>query len=325
MEKIKTIKPGSTHIFEVQDHQEGQRMDAFIASKFSSYSRNFFGKLINMNLVTLNNKSMIKKSTPLKKNDIITLKFPETKKRNPEFIKKIENLDIKIIYENKHFAILNKPDNLMVHPPHPQSGPVTLVDWILENIDGISHVGIDDRPGIVHRLDKDTTGLIIIPKNNCSHAYFANLFKERKIEKTYLAIVKGHPDKTGEIDLHIARDPYNKTKMTCVTESSMVTKIRSKIRNAKTSYKTIEYFDDFSFVAVKPLTGRTHQIRVHFAKIGHPLLSDPVYGQTSKIIGRQALHAYKLEFEFDKEKISVCQEPPQDFQKAIEYLRKNKS
>jgi len=321
MEKIEIIEPGSIHTFTIEEHEEGQRIDSYIASQFPSYSRSFFEKLLERNQIKLNNKIITKKSILLKPNDTIEVKFPELNKKSPEFTKKLENLNINIIYENKHFAILNKPYDLMVHPPHPQSSAVTLVDWILKNIEDVSHVGFDDRPGIVHRLDKDTSGLIVIPKNNCSHAYFSDLFKERKIQKTYLAIVKSHPYKEGEIDLEIARSPINRNKMTVVTIGNRP-KIQGKIRQAKTLYKVLEYVDDYSLVQAKPVTGRTHQIRVHFAGIKHPLLGDPVYHEKSKIIPRQALHAYRLEFEFEGEKIDVCQEPPQDFQDALKILKK---
>jgi len=323
MEKIEVAKPGSIHIFEVQSQDDGLRLDYFVAKQFPSYSRSFFERLIERERVKLNTKTVNKKSIPIKESDTIEIKFPEIKKETINFKSKLENLDVKIVYKHKHFFILSKPDKLMVHAPHPESTAVTLVDWALANLSNISNVGFDDRPGIVHRLDKDTTGLIIIPRNNCSHAYISNLFKERKIKKTYLAIVKGHPDKEGEIELDIARNPFDKNKMTHVT-SGNISKIRGKIRKAKTSFRVLEYFDEYSLVEAKPVTGRTHQIRVHFAGIGHPILGDPVYNEKSKIISRQALHAHKLEFEFEGEKITATENPPKDFQFAISLIQKNK-
>jgi len=323
MEKIEVVEPGSSHIFKVKEEQDGQRIDFYLSGQFTSYSRSFFEKLLKNDCVKINKKAINKKRTIIKTCDTIEVQFPEIKKKIKELKSELANLDIKIVYQNKHFAVIDKPDNLIVHATHSKNNAITLVDWILKNIDQISHVGIDDRPGIVHRLDKDTTGLIVIPKNNCSHAYFADLFKEKKIQKTYLAIVKGHPEKCGEIDFDIARNPYDKSKMTHVTAKN-VSKIKGKIREAKTLYKVLQYFDEYSLVQVEPKTGRTHQIRVHFAAIGHPLLCDPVYGKKSHIIPRQALHAYKLEFEFEGEKMEITQEPPQDFQKALDYLQKNK-
>ena len=314
---------GSIHKFTVKPEETGQRVDAYIANQFPSYSRSFFEKLIELELVKINNKIVSKKSWPLKENDIIELQFPQAKNRDQE-LDKLKDLDINIIYQNQHFAILNKPANLSAHPSNNNNETITLVDWILANIEQVSNVGFDARPGIVHRLDKDTTGLMIIPKNNCAHAYFADLFKKRKVEKTYLAIVHGHPEKTGEIDVEIARHPKEKTKMTHVN-SSNIARIKGKSRNAKTLYEVLEYYDGFALVSAKPLTGRTHQIRVHFSSIGHPLLGDGVYGKSSKIIARHALHALQLEFEFEGEKMKFQQDPPKDFTDAINLLEQNKS
>lgn len=323
MEKIELETAGSIHKFIVEKDQTGQRLDFFIASHFPSYSRSFFEKLVELELVKINNKVASKKSIPLKENDTIELQFPEEKNRDQE-LDKLKELEINIVFQNQHFAILNKPANLAAHPSNNRNESITLVDWILANIEHVSNIGFDNRPGIVHRLDKDTTGLMIIPKNNCAHGYFTNLFKERKVEKTYLAIVHGHPDQTGEIDYDIARHPRDKIKMTHVT-SSNIARINGKSRNAKTMYEVLQYFEDCALVLAKPLTGRTHQIRVHFTAIGHPLLGDSVYGKKSKIISRHALHAYQLEFEFEGEKMKFEQEPPKDFIDAISFLEQNKS
>ena len=157
-----------------------------------------------------------------------------------------------------------------------------------------NHVGTVDRPGIVHRLDRDTSGLMIIPRTNEAHASMTDMFKDRKIQKTYLAIVMGHPPESGTIDLYVGRHPSMRNKMHHFTA---LTKQASS-RTALTHYEVIQYYDDFSLVKVKPVTGRTHQIRVHFAAIGHPLLADPLYGRKSKLSKRHALHAHQLEFEY---------------------------
>ena len=324
MEQIQLVEPNSIHTFTVKENQEGQRVDAYLSSQFPSYSRSFFERLIEQECVKLNGKPIHKKSTPLKVDDTISIQFPEIKKDPVQVKKDAENLDVKIIHEDPHFLIISKPAGLMVHAPHPDSTDITLVDWLVAKFEDIKNVGYEDRPGIVHRLDKDTSGLLIIPRNNCSHAYFSDLFKERKIKKTYLAIVKGHPDKEGEIDLDIARNPDNRKKMTHVTGGNRP-KIKSKIRQAKTLFKVIEYLDEYSLVEVHLITGRTHQIRVHFTGIKHPLLGDPIYGQKSKIISRHALHAHKLEFEFEGKKFEFQEDAPKDFQQAVIQLRKYKS
>jgi len=323
-EKIQLIEPNSTHIFNVTEQEEGQRLDVFISSRFPSYSRSFFERLIKQNNVTINEKSVSKKSIQVFENDTVVVTFPEIKKNPIETKKNIENIDVQVVLEHPHFLVISKPAGLLVHSPHPQSTDITLVDWLIEKFEDIKKVGSEDRPGIVHRLDKDTSGVIIVPRNNCAHAYFSDLFRERKIQKTYLAIVKGHPDKEGEIDLEIARNPYDRNKMTHVT-SKNVSKIKSKIRKATSFYKVLEYFDEHTLVEVKPVTGRTHQIRVHFSGIGHPLMGDPIYGKKSKIISRHALHAQKLEFTFEGQNFCAQQNEPEDFKKAITLLRKNKS
>lgn len=363
MEEIKLITPGSIFNFEVQSESSGERIDIFLANKFKGYSRSFFEKMLEKEFVSINKKIIFKKSFILKTGDIVTVNFPEEKERTSESekLELIKNLDVKIIFENKHFAIINKPAGLTVHPSGKQiienikeniNNKITLVDWILQNIKEISNIGFNERPGIVHRLDKDTSGLMIIPKNNCAHAIFADLFKERKIKKTYLAIVHGHPDKTGTIDFDIARNPHEKIKMTHVT-SSNISKICGKSRNAVTEYEVVEYFEsyqiysknkfssdysgdysndyskdfssnlsqNFSLVKAYPKTGRTHQIRVHFSSIGHPLLGDAVYGKNSKTISRHALHALEIEFEFEGEKFKFSTEMPKDFIDAINKIK----
>jgi len=324
MERIQLVEPNSKHMFVVKESEEGQRLDLYLSNQFPSYSRSYFGGLIGHNRVKLNEKTVCKKGTPLRPNDKILVTFPKLKK-DPAIIKEgVEKLNIQLVHENPHFLILNKPHNLLVHAPHPQSTAITMVDWLIAKFEEIKHVGYGDKPGIVHRLDKNTTGLLIVTRNNCSHAYFSYLFKERKIKKRYLAIVKGHPEKEGEINLDLARHPTIRNKMTHVT-SGNIPQIRGRIRQSKTIYKVREYFDNCSLVEVYPVTGRTHQIRVHFSAIGHPLIGDPVYGEKSKIIDRQALHANKLEFVFEDETYQFEQNIPDDFQDALCHLQKNKT
>ena len=178
----------------------------------------------------------------------------------------------------------------------------------------ISKVGESERPGIVHRLDKNTSGIMIIPRKDYVHAIFSEMFKDRKIKKTYLAIVEGHPDPKGTIDLPISRHPTEKIKMSHLNPAG---------KDSTTNYSVLEYFEKCSLVELKPTTGRTHQIRVHMAAIGHPLLGDSTYGKESYMIGRHALHANKLEFEYNKELFSFsCDEQPEDFKNALEKLRK---
>ena len=186
-------------------------------------------------------------------------------------------------------------------------------------------VGLTDRPGIVHRLDKDTTGILLLARNNPTHAVLCGMFKDRAMHKTYLALVHGHPPKEGAIELAIARDPHNRKKMTHVdlTDLKRVALISTTKREALTHYRVLEYFENSALVEVKPVTGRTHQIRVHFAALGHPLIGDYVYGIKSKEIGRQALHAHRLLFEYEGKEYQFESPLPHDITTLIEKFRKN--
>lgn len=216
--------------------------------------------------------------------------------------------------------VVNKPSNLVVHPPRVTSKDVTLIDWLVHTFNELEQVGYADRPGIVHRLDKNTSGLMLVARNNCAHALLCDMFKKRTIQKTYLALVTGHPDKEGTIDFAIMRHQTKRNTMMHVRPGSHT---NGKVREACTHYRVLEYFDDCSLVQIKPITGRTHQIRVHFAALGHALVGDYVYGKKSKTIKRQALHAYKLSFKFNGKQYEFCQNPPEDFQNFLEILRNN--
>jgi len=179
--------------------------------------------------------------------------------------------------------VIDKPAGLVVHPA-PGHYSHTLANAILARIPGIES-GETDRPGIVHRMDKDTSGLIIVAKNSAAHMKLADQFKNREITKTYQALVHGHlTPEEGIIEASIGRDPRDRKRMAVVTRG----------REARTEYRVIRYIDNFTLLEVKPKTGRTHQIRVHLAAIGFPIVGDAVYGAKSDYLERQFLHAYKL-------------------------------
>lgn len=322
MENITLIPPNTTHQLTVPKEQEGQRLDLYLKQNFPSYSRTFFQQLINQQLVSINSKKNVKPRTLTKNEDLIEVTFPPVTTKRPK--KEIpEDLYVEIAHTDKHFMIINKPPNLTVHPPKITSQDVTLIDWLVNEFHELEHIGYADRPGIVHRLDRDTSGLMIIARNNCAHALLSDMFRERTIQKTYLAIVEGHPEKEGTIDFAIMRHHVKRNTMTHVTAKTKIT--GQKIRNAKTHYRIVEYFQNCSLVEAKPVTGRTHQIRVHFAAIGHPIVGDHAYGKTSKKIDRQALHAYGLSFKFNGKQYDFSQKPPQDFEQLLEFLRNNKT
>lgn len=294
----------------VPQDQSPIRIDVFLTENFPDYSRSYFQKLISDQHVMVNEKP-VKKNSVLQPLDIISVIFPPI---TPLTTNKIidKDLGVSIVYEHPQFLIINKPAGLVVHSPSHANNEITLVDWLINKFQELKDVGQPERPGIVHRLDKDTSGLMIIPRNNYAHLLFSRMFHERAIKKTYLAIVNGHPEKTGTIDLPISRDPHVPIKMTHRFNHG---------RNAVTHYTVLEYFKDTTYVRVEPITGRTHQIRVHFSAIGHPLLGDQLYGIKSSYIQRQALHAYSLAFTFENTPFEFHQLPPTDFQEALAELR----
>lgn len=299
-------------------NQDKIRLDQFLANIKPEFTRSYFKNLIQEGLISVNNVIQKKSGFLLFQNDKVEVQYPQLKEVTD---KDIKNLDVELVFEHSDFLIINKGANVLVHAPSSNSQEPTLVDWLLNKFKEISEVGSLERPGIVHRLDMDTSGLMIIPRTNQAHHEFANLFKDRRISKTYLAVVQGHTDKDGIIDFDIVRHPSIRHKMTHVPKSEKNNRKYSRSRNAYTEYKALEYFKDASLVEAKPKTGRTHQIRVHFAAIGHPLIGDSKYGKTSKLIGRHALHAKGLEFDYKGKHYFFEQEPPQDFKDLLNQLK----
>lgn len=313
MNKEVSLLHGSEHIFVVTKAEQGMRLDAFLSLKFPDYSRSFLQKIIKQDLVNINTIKTKKNSFCLKQNDIISLIIPE--KKEPVIFAKedLSHLQVKIIFQNSDFAIIAKPAGLIVHANHAKMTEPTLVTWLTHAFNDIAQVGYQDRPGIVHRLDKNTSGLMIIPLTNPAFAIFSKLFKDRKIQKTYTAIVKGHPQNTGVFSGSIARHPTIRNKMT----------IDHNGRNALTHYKVLEHFSKESLVTVQPVTGRTHQIRVHFAAAGHSLIGDEVYGSRSHLIQRHALHAQKIAFIYKDQAYEFETNMPDDFNDCIARLKKD--
>ena len=302
------IAPESSFEFQVTKEQAGNRIDKYITAQFPLYSRTFFNRLIEEGHLRINRKVITKSSTPVQAGDTVVIQFPP-QRRLASTILDIQHSPIEILFKHPHFFIISKPAGLLVHPPSMAIAEPTLVDWLVAHFNEIKQVGYVDRPGIVHRLDKDTSGILIIPRTNHAHSVFGDLFRERTIDKTYYAIVQGHPPQSGTINAPIGRCPITRTKMTTTIHPHSAT----KMRHAITHFRVLEYFDDAALIEVKPITGRTHQIRVHLAALGHPIIGDIVYGKKSNLIGRQALHAYRIAFPFEGKAYEFTKEPPADF------------
>jgi len=231
-------------------------------------------------------------------------------------------MKIDIVYEDKNVIVVNKPAGLLVHSTTPERSEIekTLAGWILSRFPEVVNVGdSENRPGIVHRLDKDTSGIMVIAKNQKVFEHLKNQFQNRDVKKTYKAIIFGTPEEAeGIIDKQIGLKAGT-TKRT-VFGGKMV-------KEALTKYKILESFKDASYLEISPKTGRTHQIRVHLASIGHPILGDKLYSsKTSKKIdipgiNRQMLHAYSLEIEsIEGGKMFFIADIPEDFKKVLQYL-----
>ncbi len=272
-------------LIDVPQEYEGERIDKFLSILLKDSSRNSIQKLIEDGKV-LANGNTVNKKYKVKTDDEITVLPSELKPLDAE----PENIPLDIVYEDDDLLVVNKPRGMVVHPaPGNYSG--TLVNALLYHCkDSLSGINGILRPGIVHRIDKDTSGLLIVAKNDKAHLGLAEQIKEHSFTREYNAVIVGHlKDNEGTVNAPIGRNPKDRKKM-CVTYQNS--------KNAVTHYSVIEDFDGYSHVALKLETGRTHQIRVHMANLGHPVAGDMVYGNDKKsaFLNGQCLHAIKIGF-----------------------------
>lgn len=300
-----------SYIFVIEQPDINKRIDVYLTQEFDEYTRSFIQKLIDEQNIVVNGKS-IKSNYRIKLNDIINVEIPDPQEINIV----AENIPLDILYEDSEIIVINKPQNMVVHPaPGHYSG--TLVNALMYHCkDELSGINGIMRPGIVHRIDKDTSGVLMIAKTNNAHQKLALQLKEHSITRKYNAIVLNNiKDDFGIIDAPIGRHPVERKKMAVTNKNS---------RNAVTHYRVIERFGKYTFIEAQLETGRTHQIRVHMSYMGHPLLGDMVYGsknQPFKLEG-QVLHARVLGFihPISEVYIEFEAELPKYFRKLLEEL-----
>lgn len=288
------------------------RVDLYLTKKKTYPSRSQIRNLIIQDKIRVNNNP-VKPSYILKNGDVINLTLPE----NKELKIKAEAIPIDIIYEDEYLVVVNKPADMIVHP----AGKIlsgTLVNALLYHCqDSLSGIGGVIRPGIVHRLDKNTSGLMVVAKNDLAHLDLSNQIKEQQVTKKYITLVHGNMrDDSGIIDAPIGRSLNNRKKMAVTVEG--------KSREAITHFKVLKRFSGYTLVEATLRTGRTHQIRVHLAFIGHPIVGDQLYGHRRQglNISRQALHSYVLGFVHpaSKKYMEFSTSLPQDMQELIDCL-----
>ena len=293
--------------------QNGERLDAFLSRQGDNLSRSAAQKLIEAGAVRLNGK-LPKKNDRLNLGDTVEYTIPEPK----EVDIAPKDIPLEIVYEDEDVAVINKPKGLVVHPAAGHQDD-TLVNGLLYAMgDSLSGINGELRPGIVHRIDKDTSGLLAIAKNDLAHTVLASHLKDHSMARTYEAIVCGSfREDSGTVDAPIGRHPTDRKKM-CVTQRNS--------KPAVTHWEVVERFRGYTHIRCRLETGRTHQIRVHMAYIGHPILGDTVYGHKKPELGQssQCLHAGALCFRHprDGRPILVFAPLPDYFQQVLEKLRK---
>ncbi|WP_460204092.1 RluA family pseudouridine synthase [Scytonema sp. NUACC21] len=300
----------------LQVSTEGERLDRYLSQELPDISRSRIQQLIEQGKVRINGKVCISKKTPVKAADSIILEIPAAE---PLELKP-EEIPLDILYEDSSLLIINKPADLVVHPaPGHQDG--TLVNAILAHCPNLPGIGGVQRPGIVHRLDKDTTGAIAIAKTEQAHQHLQAQLKAKTAGREYLGIVYGAPKtESGTVNLPIGRHPIDRKKMAVVA-------VEKGGRPAITHWKVRERLGNYTLMEFQLETGRTHQIRVHSAQIGHPIVGDPVYSSGRSIgvnLPGQALHAWRLKLQHpvSGEWIEVTAPPPQTFTTLLEVLRR---
>jgi len=314
-------KEADSHLFKIGPEISGERIDKFLSKNLNDVSRSRIQKLITEGKVLVNG-ARVSKNHRLVCGQEINIEDLSTINDGPDIT--AEEIDLNIVYEDKSILVISKEAGMLTHPA-PGNENHTLVNALMYHCKNLSELSGKERAGIVHRLDKDTSGLLVAAKDENVHHRLSEMFAERKVKKTYIALAEGRfKEDRGEIKLPIGRSRIDRKKMSVAIDNG---------RNAVTAFEVIEEFRHAALLNIYPRTGRTHQIRVHLNYIGHPIIADQVYGtrfssKIAKMIGleRQFLHAAKLEFTHPvTEKLMKFEDPlPPDLLGSLEKLREGK-
>jgi len=297
-------------LFEQHVHE---RLDKFLTESLPEFSRSRIQGLIAAGLVDVNGLPAKKAGQALESGSKITVRIPPPAPANLI----AEEIPLDIVFENDDLIVVNKPAGMVVHPAAGHASG-TLVNAVLGYDPDIEGIGGEERPGVVHRLDKETSGLILLARNERAHRWLQDQFRLRKVEKTYLALVEGKPPTpSGRVEAYIGRDPKHRKRMAIVSEK--------KGREAISEYQTLESFKSHTLLEFHPFTGRTHQIRLHCAFLKCPIVGDEVYGRKSQSIDldRHFLHAYRLKIILPGEKEARIFEValPAELEQVLNQLR----
>jgi len=295
-------------MLELTADRPGERLDVFLSRAVAGLSRSQARRLIDDGLVTVDG-TLERPSYRLPGGAHVAATLPPAAEPQPA----AERIPLTVIYQDEDVIVVDKPPGLTVHPaPGHPSG--TLVNALLALAPELAGLRDRIRPGIVHRLDRDTSGLLVVARTERARDDLSRQLKQREVSKTYLTLVQGVPEPPqGTIEAPIGRHPRNRKKMAVVAGG----------REAETRYRLRETVDGYALLEVEPVTGRTHQIRVHLAAIGHPVVGDAVYGKRSEIVGRQFLHAWRLAFDLPSSgrRVEFESPLPADLRAALDRLR----
>src|SRR5215208_6436141 len=296
------------------DKKTPERLDRFLVEQLQEFSRSRLQALIAEGLVQVDGQAAKKAGQTLENGSNVTVRIPPAAPTDLL----AENIPLDVVFENEDLIVVNKAAGMVVHPAAGHASG-TLVNAVLGYEPDMEGIGGEERPGLVHRLDKETSGLILLAKNERAHRWLQDQFRLRQVEKTYLALVDGKPPTpSGRIETYIGRDPSHRKQMAIVSES--------RGREAISEYKTVESFANHTLLEFHPLTGRTHQIRLHCSFLGCPIVGDEIYGRKkhSLKINRHFLHAFRLKIVLPSEKETRHFEAPlpEELEQVLTSLRK---